>query len=318
MVDGEVEVLERRRKLELRGCDLVVARLRRDAEPPEAVLHLVHELEDARADRAEVVVVELLVLRRSGAEDGAAGLEQIGAEQVEVPVDEEILLFRAERDGDVRVARQTEMREEAPRRLREGLHGTEERRLGVQRLARVGAEHRGDAERRAVRMALDEGGARGVPARVAARLEGGAEAAGRETGGVRLAADEVPAAETLDGLRRTGRLQEGVVLLGRPPREGLEPVGEVRRPLRKRPVLHRVRHVVGDGGVERLAVVDGREQLGGGRLGQVRPDFLLAEDVLSVGLQGRVGRQGRHGRSRDVGGNRVDCVDAVIRIHGTG
>ena len=166
-------------------------------------------------------------------------------------------------------------------------------------------------------MALDEGGARGVPARVAARLEGGAEAAGRETGGVRLAADEVPAAETLDGLRRTGRLQEGVVLLGRPPREGLEPVGEVRRPLRKRPVLHRVRHVVGDGGVERLAVVDGREQLGGGRLGQVRPDFLLAENVLPVGLQGRVGRQGRHGRSRDVGGNRVDCVDAVIRIHGT-
>ena len=57
VVRGEVQLLELRRELELRGRDLVVARLRRDAELPELTLDVVHEREDAVGDRPEVVVL---------------------------------------------------------------------------------------------------------------------------------------------------------------------------------------------------------------------------------------------------------------------
>ena len=236
VVHGEVEVLEHGRELELRGRDLVVARLRGDAELPEDVLHLGHELQDARTDRAVVVVLKLLVLRGRGPEHGAPGLQEVGTLHVEAAVDEEVLLLRAERHRDAPV-RLAEMRHETAESFLERLHGAEERRLRVERLAAVRAERGGDAERGAVRVALDERGARGVPRRVAARLKGGAKTARREAGGVRLAADQVLAAERLHGLRGATWLHEAVVLLGGAAREGLEPVGEVRGALRERPVL---------------------------------------------------------------------------------
>ena len=97
VVAGEVDVLEERRELELGGGDLVVARLGWDAEAPELVLDLGHEVEDARLDGAEVVVLQLLVLGGRGAEDGAAGLDEVGAAEVEVAVDQEVFLLGAER-----------------------------------------------------------------------------------------------------------------------------------------------------------------------------------------------------------------------------
>ena len=315
VVHGEVELLEDRRKLELRGRDLVVARLRGDAELPELRLHLGHELQDARTNRAVVMVVQLLVLRGRRAEHRTAGLEEVGALQVEAAVDEEVFLLRAERHGDVRV-RLAEVRHQALQGLREGLDGAQERRLGVERLAGVGAERRRDAERRAVRVPLDERGAGGVPRRVAARLERRAQAAGREGRRVRLAADQVLAAEGLDRARGTGRLDEAVVLLRRAAGERLEPVREVRRALGERPLLHGVRHVGGDGGIERLAVVDGGQQLGGGGLRQEGAHFLLAEHVLAVRRERRVRRQGRRRRVGGTLGDRVEDVDAVVLAHG--
>ena len=263
------------------------------------------------------MVFKLLVLRGRGPEHGASGLEQIRPLHVEAAVDEEVLLLRAERHRDASV-RLAKVCHEAAERLLERLHGAEERRLRVKRLAAVRAERGGDAERRAVRVALDERGTRGVPRRVAARLKGGTEAARREAGGVRLAADQVLAAERLHGLRGAARLHEAVVLLGGAAREGLEPVGEVRGALRERPVLHRVRHVVRDGRVEGLALVDRGEELRGGGLRQEGADFLLAEHVLAVRRHGRIGRQGGGRRVRHPFGDRVDRMYAVILAHGVG
>jgi hypothetical protein len=48
-----------------------------------------------------------------------------------------------------------------------------------------------NAERGSGRILLEKGGARNVPGRVTARLEGGPEAAGREARSVRLALDEL-------------------------------------------------------------------------------------------------------------------------------
>ena len=287
VVDGEVQVLEHRRELELGGRDLVVPRLRRDAELPEALLDLGHEREDARTDRAEVVVVELLVLRGRGAEDRAPRLQQVGTLQVEAAVDEEVLLLGAERDRDVRLLL-PELPHQPLRRARDGLDGAQERRLHVERVARERAERRRDAERRAVRVPLDERRRGRIPRRVAARLERRAQPARRERRGVRLAADQVLAGEPLHRLRGARRLQEGVVLLGRAARQRLKPVREVRRALFKRPGLHALGDRVRNRRVEGLRVAHRRKQLRGDGFRQMAANRLLGEDVRTIGLEARV------------------------------
>jgi hypothetical protein len=77
----------------------------------------------------------------------------------------------------------------------QGVHGAQQRGLLVKRLAGVAAERRGDAQH----LVLDERVAGGVPGRVAAGLEGGAQAAVREAGSVGLALDELLAGELRDG-----------------------------------------------------------------------------------------------------------------------
>ena len=194
VVAAEVQFLEHRRKLELGGRNLVVACLRRNAELPEFLLDLVHEVEDAGADRTEVVVLQLLPLRTRRAEERAARQHEVGTLGVVLLVDQEVFLLGTERDRDARLAL-AEALHQALRGDGERLHGTEQRRLLVQRLARVGAEGRRNAEGRAVRVALDEGGRSRIPRRVAARLERGADAAGGETRRIRLAHDQVLAGE---------------------------------------------------------------------------------------------------------------------------
>ena len=82
--------------------------------------------------------------------------------------------------------------------LRERFHRAEQRGLLVERLAGPGTERGGDAQRRAVGVVEDEGGAGRVPGGVAAGLEGGADAARGEARGVGLAADQLLAAELGD------------------------------------------------------------------------------------------------------------------------
>ncbi len=105
MVGGDVGPLEHRRDLELAGRDLVVAGLGRDAELEQLTLGVHHEAQHPVGDGAEVVVVELLALGRLGAEQRAARVDQVGAREEEVPVDQEVLLLgTAERHDVVEVA----------------------------------------------------------------------------------------------------------------------------------------------------------------------------------------------------------------------
>ena len=94
--------LEDRRHLELARGDLVVARLGRDAEPPQLAVEIHHERQDPLADRAEVLVLELLALGRRGAEQRPAGQQQVGPLLGEPAVDEEVLLLRADVREDAR------------------------------------------------------------------------------------------------------------------------------------------------------------------------------------------------------------------------
>ena len=100
VVGADVRVLEHRGDLVLVRGDLVVAGLDRDAELAHLQLGLEHAGEDPLRDRAEVVVVELVALGRLGAEQGAAGGDQVGALEEELLVDQEVLLLGADRGED--------------------------------------------------------------------------------------------------------------------------------------------------------------------------------------------------------------------------
>ena len=100
VVGADVRVLEDRRDLVLARGDLVVAGLHRDAELAQLGLGVEHAGEDPLGDRAEVVVVELVALRRLGAEQRAARGHQVGALEEVLLVDQEVLLLGADGGED--------------------------------------------------------------------------------------------------------------------------------------------------------------------------------------------------------------------------
>ena len=251
VVDCQRTLLEDRGKLVLGRGDLVVLGLDRHAELPELVIDFLHEVVHRGSDGAEVVLLELLALDRLAAKERAPAVDQVGASLVVLLLDEEVLLLGTDGGEDALGLAAEEGEHALGLRLERNL-GAQKRRLLVQRLTGVGDEGRGDAED----LVLDEGRARGVPGCVAAGLEGGAQAAAREGGGVRLALDELLAREGHEDRAVVDGREEAVVLLGRDARERLEPVREVRGALLERPLLHRVRDLVGDVKIERLAVVD--------------------------------------------------------------
>src|SRR5206468_12746705 len=96
-----------------------------------------------------------------------------------------------------------------------------------------------DAEIRAVGVVEDERRRGRVSRGVAARLEGRADAAGRERRRVRLALDQLLAGELGDRATVARRRVERVVLLCGRSGERLEPVRVVGRALLERPPLQR-------------------------------------------------------------------------------
>src|SRR4029453_5817946 len=162
-----------------------------------------------------VVVVQLVPLRGFRAEERAARVDQVGALEVVLLVDQEVLLLRPDRGEDARRRVVAEQPQRADRRTRQRVHRAQQRDLRVERLTRPRGERRRDAQQRAVRVLQEERRARRVPGRIAARLEGRAHAAGRERGGIRLALDQLLARELgeRDAVHRGG--EERVVLLGR-------------------------------------------------------------------------------------------------------
>ena len=134
----------------------------------------------------------------------------------------------------------------------DGLHRAQQRGLFVQRLAGVGAERSGDAQR----IILHKGVAGGVPGGVAAGLGRSAQAAGREAGRIRLALHKLLAGKLHNNAAVFGGADEAVVLFTGHARQRLEPVGIVRGAVLNGPVLHGVGHHVGYFHVQRRTAPD--------------------------------------------------------------
>ena len=272
MVGGDIGAGEDRGQLVLRGGDLVVLGLGQDAQLPQLLVQIVHELGHARLQRAEVVILQLLALGRARAEQRPAGEDQVGPLVKVGLVHQEVLLLRAHGGGDRVYVGLAEQAQDAQGLVVNQAHRAQQRGLLVQRLAGIGAEGGGDAQR----VVLDEGVGGRVPGRVAAGLEGGAQAAAGEGRRVRFALDQLLAGKLHDDLVAVGG-DEGLVLLGGDAGHRLEPVGVVGRALFNRPVLHGVGHDVGDLAGERTVLRKGLLEFLIGRVGQALPHHVIVE-----------------------------------------
>jgi hypothetical protein len=281
----DVGVLEDRRDLVLARRHFVVAGLDRDADLEELGFAFHHAGEDAIGDRAEVLVLELLALGRLGAEQGTAGVDQVGACVIEVGVDQEIFLLGAAGRGDPLGAR-AEQLQDADRLRRQRFHRAQQRRLLVERLTGPADERGRDDQRHAVRVGEQPRRAGRIPGRVATGFERRAHAAGREARGVGLALDQFLAAELGDGAAFGRRREKRVVLFRRDPGQRLEPVGVVRRAMLERPILDRRSNRVGNRVFERFALGDGATQGLVHLLGETRALHVVAEDEAAEDLGG--------------------------------
>ena len=227
-------------------CNLIVLGLGEDAQLPQFLVQLLHERCHARADRTEIVVLHLLPLGRLGAEQRAAGEDQVLTLGVILLFNEEIFLLGADRGGYTANVLSEQLEHTAGLRA-DRFHRAQQRGLFVEDFAGVRAERRRDIER----TVLNERIAGGVPCGIAARLKGCAQAAGRERGRIGFATDKLLTGELHHYAAVVRGGDEGVVLLGRDAGHRLEPVGVVRRALGNRPVLHGGRHDRGDVSVDR-------------------------------------------------------------------
>ena len=94
VVGGDIGGGVDRRQFVLGGCHLIVLGFGQDAQFPELLVQIGHIGGHAGFDNAEIVVVQLLTLRRLGAEERAAGEHEVLALFVHFFIDQEIFLFR--------------------------------------------------------------------------------------------------------------------------------------------------------------------------------------------------------------------------------
>ena len=270
VVGGDVGGGVNGRQLMLGGGDLVMFGLGKDTQLPQLFVQIFHVSSNAGLDDAEVVVIHLLPLGGFRAEQGSSGEDQILALLVHFLIHKEIFLLGTDVGADALDVGVAEELQDTHGLTVQGFHGAQQRGLLIQRLAAVGAERRGDAKG----LALDECVGGGVPCGVSTGLKGGAQAAGGERAGVRLALDQLFAGEIHDDAAVGSGRNEAVVLFGGDAGQRLEPVGIVGRAMGDSPVLHGSGHRVGDGSVQLRTLVDGSAQRRihvGGKIGFHHP-----------------------------------------------
>ena len=273
-------------QFELVGGHLVVTCLQGDAQPVAGNLQVAHKGGHPGGNGAEVVIVQLLVLGGIVAEERPARDHQVGPGSVQGFVNQEILLLPAQVGIDLGNGR-IEEPAHGHCGIVHGLQSLFERGLVVQGFSGVGDEHGGYTKR----IVQDEDRRGGVPGRIPAGFEGGTETAAGERGSVRLLLGQHRTVEGFDHASLPVIVDEGIVLFGRPFREGLKPVGDVRNPVFQGPHLHSTGHRIGRFPVQGFSSLDTGEQRAESVFIQVTGHFQAVEHPFSE-VFGRFPRRG--------------------------
>ena len=252
-------------------CGLVVLGLGQDADFPEFFIELCHEGLNTGLDRTEEVITQLLPFGSRRAEKRTAGKDQVAATVVEGFIHQEVFLLGTDGRRDACGIETAEELQDPDGLFIQGFHGAKQGCFLVQRFTAVRTVGGGDAEN----MFLDKGIGSRIPGGIPTGFEGGTQAAGRQGGSIRLAADKFLPGEFLDDLSVLGRGDERVMLLGGDRIQRLEPVGVMRRPALDCPILHCIGDNAGYLGIQAAPVVNGFVQ---GAVGFLRQS--LAHDGI--------------------------------------
>ena len=246
VVTGDIGLIVHRRKLVLRGRGLIVLCLGGHAKRPKLPIKRVHIIGDAQADAAAVMIVKLLSLGRPGAQQRAAADFQIETLLVKRAVNQKIFLLRTDCRRNACNPRLPKRMQQPHRGRADSLHGAQQRRFLIERLAAVGAEGR-----RYVQRPIAHKSRRcRVPGGIAARFKCGAQTAGRKAGRIRFSSDQ-----RLSGKNERRAVaqwfQKRVVLTGSDICKRLKPMGVVRRALLDSPFSHSFRNRLRDVKIKR-------------------------------------------------------------------
>ena len=97
VIDSHVRLRIDRRKLMLRWRHFIVLCLGCHAYFPQLLVHILHEARDPLTDRSEIMIVQLLPLRRHRAEQGAPRIDQVLPLLEFLSVHKKIFLLRTHR-----------------------------------------------------------------------------------------------------------------------------------------------------------------------------------------------------------------------------
>ena len=224
-----------------------------DAELPEFAVQVMHEFGDFQTQTREILVFQLLPLRRFGAEQRAAGQNKVEAFFIQFAVDDEVFLLRADGSHNLLGGGVAQGFQHAHRLFAQRFHRAEQRSFFIKDLAGEREESRGDVER-AFFYECRRGA---VPGCIAAGFGGVAQTAGRERRGVGLTFDEFLAGEFQYGLAVVRGRNERIVFFCGNAGHRHEPVREVRGAFLDGPIFHGRGDFVRDRGIDRQARFDG-------------------------------------------------------------
>ena len=226
------------------------------------------------------MILHLLPFGRFLPEERTSGQHQIGTSIVQRRIHQKIFLFGTEGRnhlGNILV-------KILANRRRSGIHcrdRTQQRRLVVQSLARIGHEHRRDAQGRP----YDKSRRGRIPCRVSARLEGIAQPSVGERRGIGFLLDELCSIEALHGPSAGNRFKERIVLLGRSARERLEPMRVVCCAVVDGPLLHPRSHLLGIFPIDPYAALDGSHYRLESIFGQILAHRIFVKHIFPEDLR---------------------------------
>ncbi len=215
----------------------------RHTQLPKLMIYLIHIRGNSVLYASVIMILQLLSLRRHGAEQSSARMHQIRSFQVLLTVNDEIFLLRSHIIQHPLRRCIAEKADNAQRLVIDGLHRAQKRGFLIQSLPLVRTKSGRNTKRYPQSILPQKCRRCAVPGRIPPCFKGGAQASGWKAGGVGFSLGQFPCRKLHNNLpRRIGCGNKRLMLFRRYSGQGLEPMGIMGRPVLHRPFLHGMRY----------------------------------------------------------------------------